>query len=83
MSTLGRLFGSHRQLIEGIGGIAVILFGLYQLGVFGNIGFLDRERKLGSGIKPSAMSPLQLFYLDFSSAFPGRRASDRCFRVCS
>ena len=69
MSTLGRLFGSHRQLIAGIGGIAVILFGLYQLGVFGNIGFLDRERKLGSGIKPSAMSPLTALLLGFFFSF--------------
>ena len=69
MSTLGRLFGSHRQLIAGIGGIAVILFGLYQLGVFGNIGFLDRERKFGSGIKPSAMSPLTALLLGFFFSF--------------
>lgn len=69
MSTLGRLFGSHRQLIAGIGGIAVILFGLYQLGVFGNIDFLDRERKLGSGIKPSAMSPLTALLLGFFFSF--------------
>ena len=36
LSVIGRFFSGNQILFVRIGGIIVIMFGLYQLGVFGN-----------------------------------------------
>ena len=41
----GRFFSGNRAVFVKIGGVIVILFGLYQLGLFGSR-FLSRERRL-------------------------------------
>ena len=41
----GRFFGSNRTLFARIGGIIVVLFGLFQLGVFGS-SVLGQEHRL-------------------------------------
>jgi cytochrome c-type biogenesis protein len=48
---LGRLLGYHRDWIGRIGGVLVILLGLYLLGVF-NLGALARERRFHIADKP-------------------------------
>lgn len=48
---LGQALLQHRDLISRIGGIVVIVFGLYVLGVL-NIGFLSRERRFHVADKP-------------------------------
>ena len=35
-SAAGSFFGEHRMLFARIGGVLIILFGLYQIGVFGS-----------------------------------------------
>jgi cytochrome c-type biogenesis protein len=50
-TTLGRLLGYNREWIGRIGGVLVILLGLYLLGLF-NAGFLARERRFHLGDKP-------------------------------
>src|SRR5574338_116825 len=42
-TTLGRLLGYNREWVGRIGGVIVIILGLYLLGVF-NIGAFTRER---------------------------------------
>ena len=50
-TVLGRLLLTQRQWIARIGGVLVILFGLYLLGVF-NIGAFARERRIHITDKP-------------------------------
>ena len=50
-TALGRLLLVNRVWISRIGGLLVILFGLYLLGVF-NMGFLARERRVQFTDKP-------------------------------
>jgi cytochrome c-type biogenesis protein len=50
-TALGRLLVVHRLWISRIGGVIVILLGLYLLGAF-NMGFLSRERRFQITDKP-------------------------------
>jgi len=50
-TTLGRLLGYNREWVGRIGGVLVIVLGLYLLGVF-NIGFFARERRMHVATKP-------------------------------
>lgn len=50
-TTLGRLMGYNREWVGRIGGVIVIVLGLYLLGVF-NFVMLSRERRLHIGTKP-------------------------------
>lgn len=50
-TVLGRLLLTQRQWIARVGGLLVILFGLYLLGVF-NIGAFSRERRIHITDKP-------------------------------
>ena len=50
-TTLGRLMGYNREWVGRIGGVIVIVLGLYLLGAF-NFGFFARERRLHIANKP-------------------------------
>lgn len=50
-TTLGRLLGYNREWVGRIGGILVIVLGLYLLGIF-NIGLFSKERRLHVANKP-------------------------------
>jgi len=50
-TTLGRMLGYNREWVGRIGGILVIVLGLYLLGAF-NIGWFSRERRLHIADKP-------------------------------
>lgn len=64
----GRFFSSYRVWFSRIGGVLVILFGLYQLGVFG-AGLLGRERRLPFRLDRFAMNPLVALLLGFTFSF--------------
>jgi cytochrome c-type biogenesis protein len=51
VTTLGQVFVYYRDWVSRIGGLIVIVFGLYLLGVF-NIGALQRERRVHLSDKP-------------------------------
>jgi cytochrome c-type biogenesis protein len=51
-SALGRLLGAYRDVITKAGGVLVILFGLFLLGVF-NLGAFQRERRVHLADKPA------------------------------
>ena len=69
MTSLGRFFSGQQLLIARIGGILVILLGLYQLGVFGQSAFLSRERRLPLRLDRLAMSPLTALLMGFVFSF--------------
>ena len=50
-TALGQLLGSQRDWITRIGGVLIIVFGLYMLGVF-NISLFSRERRVHIANKP-------------------------------
>jgi cytochrome c-type biogenesis protein len=50
-TTLGRLLGYNREWVGRVGGVLVIVLGLYLLGAF-NIGFFSQERRLHIANKP-------------------------------
>ena len=50
-TVLGRLLLANRQIISRVGGVLIIVFGLYLLGVF-NFAFLSTERRVHLADKP-------------------------------
>ena len=67
-TALGKFFSGNRALFARIGGLIVILFGLYQLGFFGGKGF-RREHRLPLRMDRFAMSPLVALVLGFTFSF--------------
>ena len=65
----GQFFRENRLLLGRIGGILVILFGLYQLGLFGSVKFLNREHRLPFHLDKVAMNPLVALVLGFTFSF--------------
>lgn len=68
-SALGLFLRSHQLLIARIGGVIVILFGLYQLGVFGQIGFLSSEKRISLTASKITGSPLSALLMGFVFSF--------------
>lgn len=69
MSVIGSFFGGNRLLFARIGGVIVILFGLYQLGAFGGSALLSEERRLPLRIDRMAMSPWTALLMGFVFSF--------------
>ena len=69
VSAVGTFFKSNQAMFARIGGIVVILFGLYQLRVFGFSQTLERERRLPFRLDKFAMSPLTALLLGFTFSF--------------
>lgn len=68
-TALGQFFSSNQILFARISGIIMILFGLYQLGVFGRSEKLDQERRLPFRLDRLAMSPFTAFLMGFFFSF--------------
>lgn len=64
-SALGNLISEHRILLQRLGGVVVIAFGLNYLGVL-KIGFLNRSRSLGASTKNLTFWSSLLFGAAFS-----------------
>lgn len=65
----GQFFNSNRALFARIGGIIVIIFGLFQLGVFGSR-LLSREARLPFRLNNKlSMNPLVALLLGFTFSF--------------
>lgn len=69
MRAVGRFFSGHQMIFSRIGGILVVLFGLYQLGTFGASSFLMREKRLPVKVDKMAMSPLTALIMGFVFSF--------------
>ena len=68
-SALGSFFKSNQLLFARLGGILVILFGLYQLGIFGVSSILGKERRLPFAFDTLAMSPWTALVMGFTFSF--------------
>lgn len=69
VSALGTFFKGHQILFARIGGIIVILFGLYQLGVFGFSAVLGKDRRLPFHLDALVMSPITALLMGFTFSF--------------
>ncbi len=88
-SAMGNFFKSNQLMFARVGGILVVLFGLYQLGFFGTSQVLGKERRLPFKLDALAMSPFTALLMGFTFSFawtpmrgsgPGQRAADGGFR---
>ena len=68
-SALGSFLQKNQMLFARIGGILVIAFGFYQLGVFGPSRLLGKERRLPFHLDVLAMSPLTALLMGFTFSF--------------
>ena len=69
VSAIGTFFKSNQLLFARIGGILVVLFGLYQLGIFGASRILGQERRLPFKLDVLAMSPITALIMGFTFSF--------------
>ncbi len=68
-SALGGVLLKGQDAFVKVGGVLIILFGLYQLGVFGSSALLDRELRLPFRLDKMAMSPLTALLMGFTFSF--------------
>ena len=68
-SLLGSFFKNSQEMFARIGGIIIVLFGLYQLGVFGNSKVLDQEKRFSLKLDKMAMSPFTALLMGFTFSF--------------
>lgn len=68
-STMGNFFRSNQLLFTRVGGILIILFGLYQLGVFGTSKVLGKERRMLLPLEKMTMSPITALLMGFTFSF--------------
>ncbi len=69
MNALGRMFSGHSLLFVRIGGVLIILLGLYQSGIFGTSRLMSREFRLPFDTKDMTMSPFAAFLFGFLLSF--------------
>lgn len=69
MSVIGKFFSGNQILFARVGGIIVIIFGLYQLGLFGNNRLLSTERRIPLDIEKMTMSPITAIVMGFVLSF--------------
>ena len=68
-SAAGSFFREQRMLFARIGGILVILFGLYQIGVFGSFRLLGKEHRIPLRLEKMTMSPVTALIMGFTFSF--------------
>ncbi len=69
MSVVGKFFNGNRLLFARIGGIIVVLFGIYQIGWLGQSRLLNGEYRLPIKIEKMTMSPLAALLMGFVLSF--------------
>lgn len=68
-TALGQFLSAHQRLFAQLSGGIMILFGLYQLGLFGRSAALEKERRLPLRLDRLAMGPLTAWLLGFTFSF--------------
>ncbi len=68
-SAAGTFFREQRMLFARIGGIIVIIFGLYQIGVFGKSRLLGEEHRIPFHLEKMTMSPVTALIMGFTFSF--------------
>ena len=69
VTAAGQVLSENRTLFARIGGILIILLGLWQLGVFGSSRLLSKEHRLPFRLDRFAMNPLVALLLGFTFSF--------------
>ena len=68
-SAAGSFFSEQRMLFARIGGILIVLFGLYQLGVFGSSKLLGGEHRIPLRLEKMTMSLVTALIMGFALSF--------------
>ena len=68
MTALGQALHQYQKIIIQVGGILIIVFGLFQLGVFRPIA-LEQDRRIRFPLQKLAMSPLVALVFGFTFSF--------------
>ena len=68
-SAAGSFFREQRMLFARIGGILIILFGLYQIGLFGSSRLLGKEHRIPLRLEKMTMSPVTALIMGFTFSF--------------
>lgn len=69
LSLIGSFFGENRVWFVRIGGVIMLLLGLYQLGALGNSRVMEAERRLPLRLDKMAMSPWTALLMGFVFSF--------------
>ncbi len=67
-TALGKFFNGNKMLFTRIGGILIIILGLFQLGIFESA-FLQKERKINLNLSNKEINPLIALVLGFTFSF--------------
>lgn len=67
-TTLGTFFQSNKLLFTRVGGIIIIMLGLFQLGIF-DFKFLNKEKKFQINLKDKKTNPLMAYIMGFTFSF--------------
>lgn len=68
-TALGRFFSGNRTLFTRCSGVLILVFGLYQLGIFGRSSAMDSEHRFHLPLNRLAMNPLTALLLGFVIPF--------------
>lgn len=69
VSALKEFFAEYGEIISKIGGVIMILFGLYQMGFFKRSDLLESEHKLPFKMEKIALSPITAIIFGFTFSF--------------
>lgn len=69
VSAVGGFFHSYQAMFARTGGILVMLFGFYQMGIFGISSVLGKEHRLPFRLDRFAMSPVTALLMGFTFSF--------------
>ena len=69
MAGVGTFFNKYSHIFTLVGGIIILLFGLYQLDFFGPSKTLSRERRLPIALEKLSMNPLTALIMGFTFSF--------------
>lgn len=67
-TTIGGLFADNKMLFTRIGGVLIVLMGLFQLGIF-DLSFLQKEKKINVNFMKREMNPITAILLGFTFSF--------------
>ncbi len=67
-TTLGSFFNENKLLFTRIGGVIIVLLGLFQLGIL-DFSFLQKERKLHLNLSERNVNPLVALVMGFTFSF--------------
>ena len=67
-TAIGTFFNNNRVIFSKIGGVIIILLGLFQIGIF-KFKFLQREHKINLNLSGKKVNPLMAYLMGFTFSF--------------